>query len=225
MSLSSREKQQKIEYRHNESIYSHLSSKTSINQVFQDCRDDMSLNPPQRRSSCRRRASSKSHRCSPTTWRRTVTRNSRSWVCCGLVDFLRIVFQRLQPAFDVRRATAAVVSDADPLAGSPDSSRCLEAWRPDTRAYRRAGDTSADRDGNRPPMALVRLQSPPCHRPGRGARRPVRCSLVVLEGGVPRRPVKSSRGHKPACADERRRRTERFDDGSPDSTWSASDPR
>ena len=150
---------------------------------------------------------------------------SRSWVCCGLVDFLRIVFQRLQPAFDVRRATAAVVSDADPLAGSPDSSRCLEAWRPDTRAYRRAGDTSADRDGNRPPMALVRLQSPPCHRPGRGARRPVRCSLVVLEGGVPRRPVKSSRGHKPACADERRRRTERFDDGSPDSTWSASDPR
>ena len=142
---------------------------------------------------------------------------SRSWVCCGLVGFLRIVFQRLQPAFDVRRATAAVVSDADPLAGSPDSSRCPEAWRPDTRAYRPAGETSADRDGNRPPMAHVPLQSPPCHRPGRGARRPVRCSLVVLEGGVPRRPVKSSRGHKPACADERRGRTERFDDRSPDS--------
>ena len=34
-----------------------------------------------------------------------------------LVDFLRIVFQRLDPAGDARRAAAAVVADADALAG------------------------------------------------------------------------------------------------------------
>ena len=35
----------------------------------------------------------------------------------GLVDFLRVVFQRREPALHVRRATAPVVADADPHAG------------------------------------------------------------------------------------------------------------
>ena len=35
----------------------------------------------------------------------------------GLVDFLRVVFQRREPALHVRRATAPVVADADPRAG------------------------------------------------------------------------------------------------------------
>ena len=35
----------------------------------------------------------------------------------GLVDFLRVVFQRREPALHVRRATVPVVADADPHAG------------------------------------------------------------------------------------------------------------
>ena len=36
-------------------------------------------------------------------------------VGCRLVHLLRVLFQRLQPALDIRRASAAVVADADPF--------------------------------------------------------------------------------------------------------------
>ena len=38
-------------------------------------------------------------------------------VGCGLVDLLRVLVERLEPALHVRRAAAAVVADADPLTG------------------------------------------------------------------------------------------------------------
>ena len=60
-------------------------------------------------------------------------------------------------------------------------------------------------DGERPPLARVRLQPPPRSWPGHRARRPALRGLVVLEGGVPRSPVKSSRRQTPACAGGRGR--------------------
>ena len=65
-----------------------------------------------------------------------------------------------------------------------------------------------DTDGGPPPRS--RGGSP-------RARRPARRALVVLEGGVPRRPVTSSRRHTRACAGGRRGRPARCGGGSPDS--------
>ena len=56
--------------------------------------------------------------------------------------------------------------------------------------------------------------------PGHHAGRSTGCTLVVQEVGVPRRPVKSSRRHTPACAGGRRSRSTRFGGGSPDSRLS-----
>ena len=118
----------------------------------------------------------------------------------------------------VRDIVELYLNPPQALDGSPDSSRCL--GRDDQMSGPSGG--ASDASGRRakvekPPVARGRLQPPPRSRPGHRARRPARRALVVLEGGVPRNPVKPSRRQTLACAGGRRRRSARFGGGSPDS--------
>ena len=72
---------------------------------------------------------------------------------------------------------------------------CVKRHRSCSNERRAEGLTTPvdDGDGERPPMARVRLSPPPRRRPGHRARRPASRSLVVPAGGVPRSQIGEGR--------------------------------
>ena len=84
-----------------------------------------------------------------------------------------------------------------PVWGNESSAQypCVKRHRSCSNERRAEGLTTPvnDGDGERPPMARVRLSPPPRRRPGHRARRPASRSLVVPAGGVPRSQIGEGR--------------------------------